>query len=117
MNDVEITAFFRLGPQLVRKDIPTDYEAGTHATAETWATPPPVDAATAPIRLPVSGKKGLWKWLQPYRVNGDTKFNSLDVGEEDTLIRNDRAPYTFVEGYLQLAKPLLANPQAPSNSG
>jgi hypothetical protein len=58
----------------------------------------------------------LWKWLQPYRVVGaddgggdgkQTLFNSLDVGEEDGRIRSDPAPYTFVEGYLQLAAPLI----------
>jgi len=50
----------------------------------------------------------MWNWLQPYRVGDKTQFNSLDVGEEDTKIRNDPAPYTFVEGYLQLARPLLS---------
>ena len=40
-------------------------------------------------------------------MKGETKFNAMDVGEEDTRIRNDPGPYTFVEGYLQLAKPLL----------
>ena len=29
------------------------------------------------------------------------------VDEEDTNLRHDAGPYTFLEGYLQLAKPLL----------
>lgn len=36
-----------------------------------------------------------------------TKYNSLSVGPEDGRFRLDPAPYTFVEGYLQLARPLV----------
>ena len=43
------------------------------------------------------------------KVTGqETKFNALGVDQEDTRIRKDPAPYTFVEGYLQLARPLLS---------
>lgn len=36
-----------------------------------------------------------------------TRYNALGVEQEDTGIRRDAAPYTFVKGYLQLARPLL----------
>ena len=87
---------------------------------------------TAKIRLPIAGKKGLWNWLQPYVVDGPEggeekrRYNGMAVGEEgkfffpggggggrnvlmiwtDGRIRMDPAPYTLVEGFLQLARPL-----------
>jgi hypothetical protein len=118
----EITAFFHLGPSLLSTDVPTSYVSGTHVTPTSWSQAASPDAAAPSIRLPIAGKKGMWKWLQPYRVNADgstvppgagsapgatSKFNQLDVAEEDSKIRNDPAPYTFVEGYLQLARPLV----------
>lgn len=118
-----MTAFFRLGPSLISIDVPATYDNGKHLDPDTWAqkaddeTVSP-DAAPLPaIRLPIAGKKGLWKWLQPYDVRpadakeGDpniTRYNEMDVNQEDTRIRKDAPPYTFVEGYLQLARPLLA---------
>lgn len=87
------------------------------------------------VKLPIAGGKGMWNWLQPYytdlednppaassttstaiadsgaspAVMGDkkTKYNSLSVGQEDGRMRHDPGPYTFIEGYLQLARPLV----------
>ncbi|OQO04338.1 hypothetical protein B0A48_10949 [Cryoendolithus antarcticus] len=117
-----MTAFFRLGPHLLSGDVPLYVDKPL--SADTWNTskgPPDPSAvsttgktAAAPIRLPISGRKGMWQWLQPYDLPGKdakadriTRFNAMDVGEEDTKIRKERAPYTYVEGYLQLARPLL----------
>lgn len=183
-----MTAFFRMGPNLLSSDVPTQYDATRPLDATTWLqaqnvanptstdlppttsssgavstappalpsapaaasastpTPAPAPGATAStsatntqtpsIRLPISGKKGLWQWLQPYDVAPSppasastgatgtsaaatpnvTRFNALGVGQEDTAIRNDPAPYTFVEGYLQLARPLLSS-DVSSGSG
>lgn len=138
-----MTAFFRLGPSLLSKDVPTEYDKKTPLNADSWfkaqevSNPPSTDlvakpavpvtipgtdsgttnqATSAPapvpaIRLPISGKKGLWQWLQPYETveSGQrvTRYNALGVEQEDSRIRRDPAPYTFVEGYLQLARPLL----------
>lgn len=136
-----MTGFFHLGPTLLSQDVPTSYDKSRPLNADSWLTsqtvsnPPSTDVApptavvptspppqaptpsanpTSTIRLPISGKKGLWQWLQPYDVEegqpGDprqTRFNALGVDQEDTRIRKDPAPYTFVEGYLQLARPLL----------
>jgi hypothetical protein len=130
-----MTAFFRLGPQLLSSDVPINYNPDAHLSPDSWNTAKEsVDAATvaalkkgetASIRLPLAGKKGLWQWLQPYDLPNDkekpgpkdgtrvTRFNALDVGEEDTKIRKDPAPYTFIEGYLQLARPLLSENVTP----
>ncbi len=125
-----MTAFFRLGPSLVSIDVPQTYDATRPLDPESWAIPLLDGAGTnspdmPAIRLPVSGKKGLWRWLQPYDVPGaaatdphDTRYNEMDVNQEDTSIRKDLPPYTFVEGYLQLARPLLSSdipaPTAPT---
>jgi hypothetical protein len=37
----------------------------------------------------------------------------LGVGNEDGKLRLDPAPYTFVEGFLQLARPLVTIPVPP----
>ncbi|KAF2001041.1 hypothetical protein P154DRAFT_562923 [Amniculicola lignicola CBS 123094] len=116
-----MTAFFRLGPSLISVDVPMQYDEKRKLDPESWTVPLPDGGASndtpamPAIRLPISGKKGLWRWLQPYDVKGkvdtdphDTLFNEMDVKQEDTTIRKDRPPYTFVEGYLQLARPLLA---------
>ncbi|KAK6429691.1 hypothetical protein LTR95_014157, partial [Oleoguttula sp. CCFEE 5521] len=117
-----MTAFFRLGPHLLSGDVPLYVDRPL--SADTWNTPKgPQDpsavsttgkTAAAPIRLPIGGRKGMWQWLQPYDLPGKdekadriTRFNAMDVGEEDTKIRKERAPYTFIEGYLMLARPLL----------
>ena len=58
----------------------------------------------------------MWNWLQPYLTTEtdkkgvetqETRYNALSVGAEDGKLRLDPAPYTFVEGYLQLARPLI----------
>lgn len=38
----------------------------------------------------------------------ETKYNALSVGAEDGRLRLDPAPYTLIEGFLQLAAPLVA---------
>ncbi|SMR61077.1 unnamed protein product [Zymoseptoria tritici ST99CH_1E4] len=118
-----MSAFFRLGPQLLSQDVPP-YVENSHLDPDSWnataakAAPSTTRPNTAPaaIRLPISGKKGMWQWLQPYDVPGtkateeekkagkkdevnQTRFVSMDVGEEDTRIRKEKAPHTFVEGY------------------
>lgn len=49
-------------------------------------------------------------------VSGDavadaaTKYMSLSVAQDDGKLRTDPAPYTLVEGFLQLATPIVAPP-------
>lgn len=78
----------------------------------------------------------MWNWLQPYRTDKITvedsnpkdastdvtmppqivtRYNALEVGKEDGKMRNDPGPYTFVEGFLQLARPIVA-PKADTST-
>ena len=97
---------------------------------DTWTlrpAPPTTGDALDPISLPIASGKGTWNWLQPYVVatldkdgkptgETETKYNSLSVGNEDGRLRLDPAPYTHVEGFLQLARPLL-QPALPAGGG
>jgi hypothetical protein len=89
-----MTAFFRMGPSLITKDVPPEYNKDAPLKPDTWATPKMAAAVAAGaqartdaagIRLPIAGTKGLWNWLQPYvnpddSTNPEPTFNSLDVG-------------------------------------
>ncbi|KAK5455897.1 hypothetical protein LTS15_005215 [Exophiala xenobiotica] len=55
-------------------------------------------------------------FLDPNDPTNETHYNAFEVGTEDGKIRMDPAPYTFVEGFLQLAGSLLhasVEPAAP----
>ncbi|KAF2269962.1 hypothetical protein CC78DRAFT_557805 [Lojkania enalia] len=94
-------AFFRLGPSLFTVDVPTTYEQ---------AVKPKDDGSKWGVRLPLSGQKGTWTWLQPYAQEGwgedgnekVAKFAQLDVVEDQGERKWESSPYTFLEGYLQL---------------
>lgn len=93
-------AFFHLGPNLVTTDVPKTYDAAL-AFRE----------AAQPFKFPASGRKGTWQWLQPYAQDGvdqDEKFVALDVQEDLGQTKFEAAPYTFLEGYLQLMGSLKA---------
>jgi len=85
-------AFFHLGPSLVTQDLPS-----TRAAASATGTT---------VKLPVSGRKGAWTWLQPYAVDGDAglspQYAQIEVQEDLGEVKFETAPYTFLEGYLQL---------------
>ncbi|MCJ1288288.1 hypothetical protein MMC26_007643 [Xylographa opegraphella] len=91
----KMSAFFRLGPSLLAVDMP-----------------PTLDLSKVPdavVRLPISGRKGMWNWLQPYAQDGSDappKFGSVAVEEDQGMVHYAPAPYTFVEGYLELARRL-----------
>ena len=90
-------AFFHLGPSLVAVDVPTAY---ADANAKN-----PDGTPLAAVSLPISGRKGTWTWLQPYAQDGaDTvpQFATMDVQEDLGQKKFESAPYTFLEGYLQL---------------
>jgi hypothetical protein len=95
-------AFFRLGPCLVTSDVPPTYD---QANARN-----PDGTFAAALKLPISGRKGTWTWLQPYAQDGfddkgfdkSPRFATMDVQEDLGQIRFEQGPYTLVEGYLQL---------------
>ncbi|EMD00389.1 hypothetical protein BAUCODRAFT_144067 [Baudoinia panamericana UAMH 10762] len=110
-----MTAFFSMGPLLMTKDVPKKWNQAKKATPTSWLSSQGTDikdAGKPDIQLTVAGTKGQWRWLQPYsRFTDDgkptTEYMTLTVGQEDGATRSDPAPYTFVEGFLQLAAPLL----------
>jgi hypothetical protein len=95
-------AFFHLGPSLVAVDVP-----GTYADAN--ATNPDGSIANS-VGLPVSGTKGAWTWLQPYPQHGfaadgtemPAQYATMGVTTDVGQVKFRPAPYTFLEGYLQL---------------
>jgi hypothetical protein len=119
-----------MGPLLITQDVPKIYDTAHPLHADTWLETQNNASTTnsAPlINLPIATGKGLWNWLQPYALaptsNGsssgsattlETHYNSLEVGAEDGRMRMDPAPYTFVEGFLQLARPLVQIPVPPA---
>ncbi len=116
-------AFFTLGPLLITKDVPKLYDSKNPLEPDSWLktqNQATTTTAAALINLPVAGGKGLWNWLQPYVVADGaavkTHYNALEVGAEDGRLRSDPAPYTFVEGFLQLARPLVQVP-TPNQGG
>jgi hypothetical protein len=109
-------AFFHLGPSLLTHDVPRSLTDARDAIAQ----------PNYAIKLPVSGRKGLWQWLQPYpqpqpSVNSpvaaheassqspqgqvsslEPTYVPINVEEDLGQIKFEAAPYTFIEGYLQL---------------
>ncbi|KAH8654011.1 hypothetical protein BGZ60DRAFT_496363 [Tricladium varicosporioides] len=117
-----MTAFFTLGPLLLTKDVPKEYDASNPVKADSWIKDQNSNTVTDAskkedafsIKLPIAGGKGMWNWLQPYvgpappaGANKRPLYNALAVGQEPGVLRDDPAPYTFVEGFLQLARPLV----------
>jgi hypothetical protein len=108
-----------MGPLLISKDVPVAYDAAHPLEPDTWLTAQTqstMDPGNDPIRLAVAGGKGMWNWLQPYLVDANTHYNALTVGQEDGKLRGDPAPYTFVEGYLCLARALADIEMPGANS-
>lgn len=148
-----MTAFITLGPLLITKDVPKQWDKSHPLKPDTWLTMQKEATTTEtvpPINLPIAGGKGMWNWLQPYSVpladppplppppplpdddltpadlipvaprpdpnlpGNETHYNALEIGHEDGRLRIDPAPYTFVEGFLQLARPLVKIPVPPA---
>lgn len=95
-------AFFHLGPSLVTSDVPATY-ADANATN-------PNGTQKNSVGLPVSGSKGTWTWLQPYSQTGyaddgtqlPAQYATMGVNVDVGQVKFKPAPYTFLEGYLQL---------------
>ncbi|KAK7598454.1 hypothetical protein V3481_000080 [Fusarium oxysporum f. sp. vasinfectum] len=95
-------AFFHLGPSLVTADVPLTY-------SEANAINPDKTPKNA-VGLPVSGSKGTWTWLQPYAQDGfaddgtelPAEYATMGVNVDVGSVKFKPAPYTLLEGYLQL---------------
>ncbi|KAH8797905.1 hypothetical protein F5884DRAFT_687621 [Xylogone sp. PMI_703] len=119
----EMTAFFHVGPIITTKDVPPTYDMTHPLTGEYSLTDDSTNsmttaAAAVPqptVAIPVVGAAE-WNWLQPYRLpTSETKYNALKIegggtaagDASSTEIRLERAPYTGIEGFLQLVRPVV----------
>jgi hypothetical protein len=88
----------------------------------TPALPTPTVPAKPVITLPISGHKGTWTWFQPYANDADTQgvdptYFEMDVREDVGDKNNEKPPYTFVEGLLQLNGRLGQEAKAAATAG
>jgi hypothetical protein len=138
MNNM--TAFFKVGPVLVTKDVPAwNKDMPSHILKPT--DPPGEVLAGSEVAVPSIGKAG-WAWLQPYdepipkslagsKANGksgavgssgdkiDIKpppYIAMGVGKVDSRPRFEDSPYTVLEGYLRQTGPLMKPPAPPPQS-
>lgn len=106
-----MTFFFQARPIVIQADVRTtvdgdlkdNYSLDLLSHQDTTVVPDAV------VPLPAL-KATNWNWLQPYyasSVQPRVEFNALKIKQTDAAIQYDPGPYTAVEGYLQLAKPLL----------
>ncbi|KAF8511749.1 hypothetical protein JB92DRAFT_3117693 [Gautieria morchelliformis] len=105
-----MTAFFRLGPLLVSSNVPSfnsDYELKYDYDLENSQTEYPGVGVTLP-----SLSIAEWNWLQPYYsedTGNQTKFMGLKLNrmpEKPPPIEELTPPFTAIEGFLQLKRPL-----------
>ncbi|KAH8907763.1 hypothetical protein BR93DRAFT_977637 [Coniochaeta sp. PMI_546] len=119
----KMTAFVHAGPVLLTGGVP-----GFSDKFE--LTPDKDDVASASV----AGKIGLpalrgsdWRWLQPYPPGttsgggagevGTPRYMPLGLDKVDERPRFEKPPYTAVEGFLQLSRPLTSAEGAPSGGG
>lgn len=133
----KMTAFFHVGPVLLTVDVP---KAPNSVASSVTGDPPPPDPNAGKIGLPAL-TVGQWQWWQPYppavKVGDgeDAEKEDAQVGEEASLPvpdlqpqyqklplvqvdgrpRFEIAPYTAVEGFLQLVQPIATS--TPSSAG
>lgn len=108
-----MTGFFHIGPLLVTEDVPP-YSPEFKLTSDyNLATQDAKKYPTAKIGIPAVALAD-WSWLQPYistdKADADTDgrvYMPLNIKPIDDRPRFEPAPYTAVEGYLQMKKPIL----------
>ncbi|KAI2465289.1 hypothetical protein F4781DRAFT_35877 [Annulohypoxylon bovei var. microspora] len=103
-----ITAFFHSGPLNVTQDV------GTYDDTHPLTTASMKDAPPRNLSLPSLGA-GDWNWLQPF-VDPDPiqdlpVFNAFGIEKKGNLITPgfQKGPYTAVEGFLQLRRPIMVD--------
>lgn len=104
-----MTAFFRMGPVLVTKDV-SDYQKEYRLVKN--YDPSNVIPGSA-VGIPAGGVTE-WSWLQPYidttvKEEDGRVYAPLGLGKLDNRPRFEKGPYTAIEGYLQLRKPIAAD--------
>lgn len=100
-----MTAFFHFGPLVFTSDIPRVFTKALPsdyliADKDSYLDP------GATVDLPVPSVTD-FVWLSPYDVQGETKFSAFAVGTSDNRPKFEPGPYTALEGFLQMTKPIV----------
>jgi hypothetical protein len=103
-----ITAFFHLGPILMPFDAPIYNASRRLASGSRLDNIPDADGAPS-FSIPSVGIAD-WAWLQPYFQNADESiaFNPFSLTAINNEPKLGATPYTAVEGYLYLKKPITS---------
>ncbi|KAK2459770.1 hypothetical protein APHAL10511_008202 [Amanita phalloides] len=114
-----ITAFFHLGPMLMPNDVPPyDPDRVLKAGSDLKNIPDPPQK-TSPFPIPAIGTAD-WAWLQPYDIEPvsveNINFNPFKLTPVPNEPKLESTPYTAVEGYLYLKKP-ITDPTGSTHSG
>ena len=103
----KMTSFFHAGPIIIEQDVPK-FEASKELRPLY-----PLDLARNQedndkhkLDIPALAVAD-WKWLQPYNVEGARKYNDFELKKPDSMPSLAGAPYTAVEGYIQMTKSIL----------
>ncbi|KAF8627118.1 hypothetical protein AX15_004532 [Amanita polypyramis BW_CC] len=112
----KMTVFLQMGPVLATKDVPQFNEEDKLKEGYTGDVTPFGGQGGPGLSFPAGLKKEEWIWLQPY-ATGDEKdqleYMALNLGATEEVARFEPAPYSAVEGYLQLKRPLGGMPPPP----
>ena len=100
----QMMAFFHLGPVMATQDVPGyDSSYALSANYDVLKNVYPGPGLAIPAALAAQQ----WVWLQPYRdPAAERKYMALKMDRMDERPRWEPAPYTAVEGYLQLKLPV-----------
>jgi hypothetical protein len=100
-----MTFFFEMGPLVVPSDVPNTYNPNFPITAKSYDAANTTLVPGIEISVPTMSV-GDWIWLQPYSEG----CNPMGLAKnQDDKARFEAAPYTALEGYLQLRGPILQN--------
>ncbi|KAF3157407.1 hypothetical protein TWF751_002232 [Orbilia oligospora] len=119
-----MTGFFHMGPLLVTSDVPVYNPQYKLAADYSWSTAQ--QSAGSSVGIPAISQAD-WAWLQPYidpaveaqiqsaKSKGSdsgealdpTAYMSLGIAKVDATPGFENGPYTAIEGYLQLKKPIM----------
>ncbi|KAJ4410669.1 hypothetical protein N0V85_003926 [Neurospora sp. IMI 360204] len=105
----KMTAFFHMGPLLAAQDVSGFKSEFRLDKSYNLADPTQVFPGSG-LGIPAM-QTGEWAWLQPYSIRPDgteggedatTDFMAMDMAAVDERPRFQPAPYTALEGYMQL---------------
>ncbi|TWU71092.1 hypothetical protein ED733_002782 [Metarhizium rileyi] len=100
-----LIAFFHMGPMTLTEDV-GPYSADDKLTVAKAKMRPDRDVA-----IPGLGAGDEWNWLQPYDQDGQGQpsFNAMGITKRGNLAAPgfQKGPYTAIEGFLQLRRPVM----------